>query len=81
MQGPRGPPACSVMVFLAGSALVEGREMEAILSVLGAVILVLVSLTAVLGLVILVLHEARYIIRLSARLGTCATNVARRREA
>lgn len=51
--------------------------MEAILSMLGAVILVLVSLAAVLGLVILVLHETRYIIRLSVRLGDCATHAVR----
>jgi hypothetical protein len=54
--------------------------MEATLSILGAMTLVLVSLAAVLGLVILVLHETRYIIRLSARLGSCATHVTRQHE-
>jgi hypothetical protein len=54
--------------------------MEAVLSILGVMTLVLVSIAAVLGLVILVLHETRYIIRLSARLGSCATHAARRRE-
>jgi hypothetical protein len=54
--------------------------MEAILSMLGAVMLVLVSLAAVLGLVILVLYETRYIIRLSARLGDCATHAVRRQQ-
>jgi hypothetical protein len=60
----------------------HGRnEMEAILSMLGAVMLILVSLAAVLGLVILVLHETRYIIRLSTRLSPCATHAAQRQEA
>jgi hypothetical protein len=55
--------------------------MEAIiLSILGVMALVLVSLAAVLGLVILVLHEARYIIHLSARLGSCATHDTQRHE-
>ena len=54
--------------------------MEAILSMLGAVMLVLVGLAAVLGLVILVLHETRYIIRLSVRLGDCAARMARRQQ-
>lgn len=52
--------------------------MEAILSMLGAVMLVLISLVAVLGLVILVLHETRYIIGLSVRLGDFAARMARR---
>lgn len=54
--------------------------MEAILSALGAVMLVLISLAAVLALVILVLHETRYIIRLSARLGACVAQAARQQE-
>ena len=54
--------------------------MEAILSALGAVMLVLIGLAAVLALVILVLHETRYIIRLSARLGACAAHAARQLE-
>jgi hypothetical protein len=77
-DGLPGPaPRC---ICRRGAALAEGIEMEAILSMLGAVMLVLVSLAAVLGLVILVLHETRYIIRLSVRLGDCATHAARRQQ-
>lgn len=43
--------------------------MNAILSVLGAAMLVLVSIAAILAIVILVLYEARWIIRISGQLG------------
>jgi hypothetical protein len=42
--------------------------MEAITSLLGAVMLVLVGVVLVLALVIVVLHEARYIVHLGNRL-------------
>jgi hypothetical protein len=47
--------------------------MHAIFSLLGVVTLLLVSTAAVLALVIVVLHEARYIIRLT--LGLCGDPV------
>jgi hypothetical protein len=53
--------------------------MQAVFSLLGAVTLLLVSAVAVLALVIVVLHEARYIIRLS--LGLCADAVRTQRVA
>lgn len=53
--------------------------MQTVYSLLGAVTLLLVSIVAMLALVIVVLHEARYIIRLS--LGLCAEPVGERRTA
>jgi hypothetical protein len=53
--------------------------MQTVFSLLGLVTLLLVSIVAVLALVIVVLHEARYIIRLS--LGLCAEPARERRAA
>jgi hypothetical protein len=42
--------------------------MNAILSLLGATVLLLISMAAVLGIIILVLYEAQLIVRLGGRL-------------
>jgi hypothetical protein len=50
-----------LIIHRRAAVLAEGTEMEAIFSMLGAVMLYLVSLASALGLVILVLRETRYI--------------------